>query len=286
MMAEDCQSICKQVFTALRKTASVFFEIILSAGGVIAASTLMAYGLGLVRYMAGACGFSTLAFWIIVGVGIVWMILTKIMTLLWPSLFVDKLGLWLLSSIWMSFTRGFLFSILYIFLWILNERLPDYGNILERFFWVNVFVVLPVLCFAVICFLEKKMNKNVSNFFNSPLSFVVLVLIGLSMWYSNLPNWPISWTRAYVLRITPLGSSFEEVEETISKRGWHSSTSKEFGFRDQRTRPVRTVGSMHIDATLGKCRGFIFSGLVTAHWGFNDKEELIDVWVLKSWDML
>ena len=75
-MAEDCPSIGQQAFLALRKTAFVFFEIILSAGGVIAASALMIYGFGLVRYIDGEFGLDDLFYFVIFcTIGIVCLIL-------------------------------------------------------------------------------------------------------------------------------------------------------------------------------------------------------------------
>ena len=155
MTCEESQAVSKQILSALRKTGFVFFEIGLSACGVMAGSVLLIYGLGLVRYIAGYSGPSTLAFWIICAIGILWMILVKLADLLWPVFFAGKSEKRRNNSGWMSFMRGFVFSILYISLWILNEIMPDYDYILLRLFLVNVLIVIPLICVAVVYFVDR-----------------------------------------------------------------------------------------------------------------------------------
>jgi hypothetical protein len=89
------------------------------------------------------------------------------------------------------------------------------------------------------------------------------------------------------MKITPLGSSYDDVYSTIINRKWkinnHSKTS---GFYDQRNSNNKVVGAMSIRASLGDYQGFPFSTNVTVFWGFDTSGTLIDVWLWTTSDGL
>jgi hypothetical protein len=93
--------------------------------------------------------------------------------------------------------------------------------------------------------------------------------------------------RESFLKERPLGTSMKEIEEWVKSKGWKDvaiSYSKGF-FRNTPFREA-TVGVKSITVTLGDYVSFPvgFTTMVVAYWGFNEKGELIDVWVNKSAD--
>jgi hypothetical protein len=93
-------------------------------------------------------------------------------------------------------------------------------------------------------------------------------------------------------RITPLGSSFEEVTNILFKR--YSSDpifiSEDRGFQLQGPQPpeIEIVGVKSVEVDLGEYSLLPFPGstLVTAYWGFDDNDKLIRIWVCKTIDAL
>ncbi|MCK5612726.1 hypothetical protein KAR91_63220 [Candidatus Pacearchaeota archaeon] len=117
------------------------------------------------------------------------------------------------------------------------------------------------------------------------IGLVVISATILLAMFSNPLRRSESWIQTYVLNITPLGSSFDDVAQIIEKQGWEVAyKSKEHGFRDQGSCPEKIVGSMSIRASLGDYRGIPFKANVTVFWGFDEEGKLIDIWVWKTWD--
>lgn len=97
--------------------------------------------------------------------------------------------------------------------------------------------------------------------------------------------------RQSLLKEKPLGTPMKEVEEWVKTRGWKDvkvSYTRGF-FRSARfTKDYATIGVKGITVTLGEYVSppVGFATTVEASWGFNEKGELIDVWVHKSTDGL
>ncbi len=98
--------------------------------------------------------------------------------------------------------------------------------------------------------------------------------------------WSESKIRASLLKQTPLGSSLSEVRALVAKRGWldQSYTGTNSGYyRQEPGERAYTVGVASICGQLGHYY-HPFRTDVTAFWGFNADERLIDVWVWKTTD--
>ena len=114
---------------------------------------------------------------------------------------------------------------------------------------------------------------------------LVFVSVGLCVAY---PLWRSeSSIRAYLLRQTPLGSSIQEVRAFLERRGWlDRSYSGDTGYYFQPVgQPARTVGVSSLTGDLGQY-GFPLRVSVTAFWGFDANDRLIDIWVWKTTDAL
>ena len=128
---------------------------------------------------------------------------------------------------------------------------------------------------------QSKMKKK--TILAATLGLVAIFIMLLS----NPLRWPEKVLHAYMFNITPLGTSFDDVKETIQSHSWGPSyISREMGFLDQRTKPNKTIGSMYIRASLGDYQGIPFRANVTVLWGFDSNEKLIDLWAWKTWDGL
>ena len=89
-----------------------------------------------------------------------------------------------------------------------------------------------------------------------------------------------------VLKATPLGTSFDEVERLIREKEWRLVfSSRTHGFSDQRVRPPKTVGSMYLRTSVAQYYDPFLTDL-TVYWGFDESGNLIDVWVWKTVDAL
>ena len=95
--------------------------------------------------------------------------------------------------------------------------------------------------------------------------------------------------RESILSLTPLGSNPETVLAVVTKEGWENrGLNTRTGFLKQpRTGKSEVIGTAHIEALLGHHWTFPFLRTdVTADWGFDKDDKLIDVWVRKSTDGL
>jgi hypothetical protein len=112
---------------------------------------------------------------------------------------------------------------------------------------------------------------------------VVVLAIGLGF---ASPRSPASTIETALLRITPLGSSKEDVLRAIEKQGWKHGPIENVGFLKQiPSRRMEVVGKKSIEAHLGEY-GFLFRTSVDAFWGFDNEGKLMDVWVWKTTDSL
>jgi len=122
-------------------------------------------------------------------------------------------------------------------------------------------------------------KRTVLLIFLSPLVLLLLITV------VNPLRWPQSLLENYVLSITPISPSFDDVISEVESRNWAIDyANKSHGFYDQRTRESGEVGSMSIRASLGDYQGLPFMANVTVFWGLDSSASLIDIWVWKTWD--
>ena len=93
--------------------------------------------------------------------------------------------------------------------------------------------------------------------------------------------------RTSLLRETPLGSSAVDVRAVVARHGWlnHSYRGQTGYMLQQSGKPAEVVGVSSICGDLGHY-GFPFRTDVTAFWGFDESDRLIDVWVWKTTNAL
>jgi hypothetical protein len=83
---------------------------------------------------------------------------------------------------------------------------------------------------------------------------------------------------AWLLGLTPLGSSIEQVKSVIKANNWKVCYEKRYDESLNKNHvypPVRGTYAIGID--FGKHPGLIFPHMVDAYWGFNSEDKLIDV---------
>jgi hypothetical protein len=94
--------------------------------------------------------------------------------------------------------------------------------------------------------------------------------------------------RESLLRLTPLGSSFEQVESVVKREGWkHARALPTHGFYIRYPLPERTIGKSSITATLGEHWWFpIGTEGAYAAWCFDENRRLIEIVVYKQVDTI
>lgn len=91
--------------------------------------------------------------------------------------------------------------------------------------------------------------------------------------------------RADILKETPIGSTIADVESKLRVKGLSPQISRSAGFLKQEKGTSVEVGNQSIRLHLGTYRSSLFSFTsVTVFWGFNDKSQLLDIWVWKTTD--
>ncbi|MCL2047045.1 MAG: hypothetical protein FWG88_11775 [Oscillospiraceae bacterium] len=107
----------------------------------------------------------------------------------------------------------------------------------------------------------------------------IIIVVLLFAWFTHPMRKPTLLKKLDVLKVTPIGSSWDEVVQAIGEQdGWRiMSRSRDRGalglLRKQR------IGVMHIVADLGRSSVFIS---LRAEWGFDENEKLIVVYVTKN----
>ena len=89
--------------------------------------------------------------------------------------------------------------------------------------------------------------------------------------------------REELLREKPVGTSMGEIERWLTKDKKLEFTKVKTGFLKQDVVPTVVVGVKSIHAKLGEYRSPLLTTVV-AYWGFNERGDLIDVWVWKTTD--
>ena len=117
---------------------------------------------------------------------------------------------------------------------------------------------------------------------------VSLLLVGLAAtaWCASSPlRRSTAVIERRILRATPLGTSFQQVEAYVRHQEWHVDyASRTTGFLFQEAgQPSEVVGDQSIRAHLG----YYWAPLrvdVTVFWAFDPKGRLIRVWAWKTID--
>lgn len=119
------------------------------------------------------------------------------------------------------------------------------------------------------------------------LGALLLWPIAGSLWMLNPIHRPPLQIREYLLKKTPLGSSFQSVTKMVENEGWLNRNYVGSGgyLVQEPGRASYEVGVSSINGHLGKY-GFPLRVHVSAFWGFNEKGELVDIWVWKTVDGL
>jgi hypothetical protein len=132
------------------------------------------------------------------------------------------------------------------------------------------------------------MSRN-RRFFAGACSAAVLVAAG---WLVMSPlRWSEASIRASLLKQTPLGSSSGQVRGFVMAQGWldRNYIGNRGFLKTEIGVPVvqeRAVGATSIRGELGHYQSVPFQTYVTAFWGFDTNDQLIDVWVWKTTDGL
>ena len=86
---------------------------------------------------------------------------------------------------------------------------------------------------------------------------------------------------------TPMGTPYSEVLNKIKNINLKPNVSKTAGFLKQEDGTPKTVGVSSIRVHLGDYWTFPLSRVsVTGFWGFDQKGELIEIWIWKTTDSL
>ena len=112
---------------------------------------------------------------------------------------------------------------------------------------------------------------------------IIVIAIGLIFVIQPL-RLPELVIKNKILKETPIGSDYVDVEKFVKEKGWYNyNYVGNGGFWNQDTDEV--IGVRSIKGDLGEYPT-LFDTYVTACWAFDEKDRLIDVWVWKSIDSL
>jgi hypothetical protein len=91
--------------------------------------------------------------------------------------------------------------------------------------------------------------------------------------------------RESFLRDRPVGTSLAQVKQWLVSEKRLAPQVNATGFVKRDTPKGTIVGVRSIQVTLGEYRTFLLlKTCVEVFWGFNEREELVDVWVWKTTD--
>jgi hypothetical protein len=93
--------------------------------------------------------------------------------------------------------------------------------------------------------------------------------------------------RQDLLKLTPLGSSLEEVESNLRTKHFSPRKSLNAGFIRRLDGKQEVVGAQSVWVDIGSYRtGILETTSVCAYWGFNESGKLVEIWVQKYRDGL
>jgi len=110
-----------------------------------------------------------------------------------------------------------------------------------------------------------------------------LVIIAVAAWfYSHSLFRSETSIRASLLKQMSLGSRLMDVREFVEKRGWlvRNYTGNTGFLKQVAGSPSQVIGVTSIEGNLGD----YWLMNVTAFWGFDSSNRLVDVWVWKTYD--
>jgi hypothetical protein len=94
---------------------------------------------------------------------------------------------------------------------------------------------------------------------------------------------PASFIEASLLKMTPVGSTSDEVLHRLQGKGFHPTLVSTGFFKQEKLAKPEVVGTSSIRVLIGEYR-IRFTTSVSAFWGFDKTGKLIDVWVWKTVD--
>jgi hypothetical protein len=94
---------------------------------------------------------------------------------------------------------------------------------------------------------------------------------------------PESFIEASLLRMAPLGSSSDEVQRALAKKGYGARLVATGFYKQKEPARPEVVGSSSFRVELGQYSTFLVTS-VSAFWGFDRSGKLIEVWVWKTVD--
>ena len=122
---------------------------------------------------------------------------------------------------------------------------------------------------------------------------IILVAVGVIaccvVWIlSNPLRRPEGKIRDRILAVTPIGSPKESVVAVLEKEGWsdRSYDGSSVFLKQEPGRPSETIGVSSLHALLGEYRSLPVPVVtsVSAFWGFDPDDRLIEVWIWKTAD--
>ena len=116
---------------------------------------------------------------------------------------------------------------------------------------------------------------------------ILAVVVACAIVFSNPLRRSELHLRDALLAETPIGSGFDEVRSLLNARGMLVSGHHEhLGFIKQPPgQPAETIGIRSLRAHLGYYQ-VLFRTDVTAFYGFDSEDKLIEIWVRKETDSL
>lgn len=115
------------------------------------------------------------------------------------------------------------------------------------------------------------------------LAIASIILVALVMFLGGsrgLCNEKRENIRDLLIKETPLGTPRDEVHQWLLLKKIHNLRVSEKGFRKRDRDQYSVVGATSIRASLVKCFMLPFyQRTIVADWGFDDRGNLIDVWV-------
>ena len=130
----------------------------------------------------------------------------------------------------------------------------------------------------------KKRNKILLISILSTIILTILIIVLL-----NPVIWPPWLIRANMLRHTQAGTNMDDVIEFVEgNEKWEiKRISYKIGYSKKvEGKIIEEVGEKSIRVFHGKHNLFLFTTFVTVYYGFDENEELIDIWVNRDIDLI
>jgi len=156
------------------------------------------------------------------------------------------------------------------------------------------YVVMHIVCWidnVIIKFKELETKKKVLIICVCTMSLVFLIILMNPLRRSE------EHIRERMLKLTPVGTSIEDVVEIINKRGWSNDgvLDRGYGLANGGTPTIYTsyftnepvIGTKSIRANIGEYHAYmIIYTWVFCYWGFDENSRLIDIAIEKECDVI